>query len=202
MKATECCRVDRCCRLRAGWSTHCHRHAKNLNRFGHPEAMAIRYDRHIKPGYHAWVEAGFVRNQHQTGPMDAGLRMAQMLLDWTPTTERRSCELEARRYLDMLVQNGVAPKDVLIRVAEFVAWMENNPGRVHNLREENSHLARLVLTLVTWKLRYKQPEGKVVRFLGELIREHCMTFATKLVQKIRRDADKWHDLKMQSGDFA
>lgn len=161
--------------------------------------MAIRYDTAIRPHFHRWALAGFAKYRDHKATQTA-LSLAQMLLDWKPTAEF-TYQTHAWRLLKGLRDNGVLPEHVLVRVLEWIGWMNANPGKVVNQREEDSHLARLVLTLTPYGLRYRPPGGHTIRLIGELVREHCYLWAMRLATKLEADGDAMANLRRSSGDF-
>jgi hypothetical protein len=163
-------------------------------------AKSITYDRHIKPHFHRWATEGFAKYRGHPATVTA-LTLAGMVLDWKPTAEY-SYQVNAWRLLQRLKDNGITPADVLVRVLEWVGWMNANHGKVTTQREEDSHLARLVLTLTPYGVRYRPPGGHVIRHIGSLVREHCYLWAMRLATKLEADGDELARLKRASGDFA
>ena len=110
-------------------------------------------------------------------------------------------QLEQLQKLGELKANGIGPQDILIRVAELVAFMETNPSRLKSQREEDFALARNVMHLTPRNLRGRRHGAKVMQHLGPLIREHCYVWAGRFVRRLREDRERVSELKRQAMDY-
>ena len=159
--------------------------------------MPLRYRQEIRPRFHAWITEGFAKYAKHKATA-AGLELAQMLLDYQPSAHGFSYELAIRNIMSELKANGIGPQEILIRVAELVAFMETNPSRLKSQREEDFALARNVMHLTPRNLRGRRHGAKVMQHLGPLIREHCYVWAGRFVRRLREDRERVSELKRQA----
>jgi hypothetical protein len=189
-----------CGRAPAPRSRHCRRHALRLTRYGHVNVMPLR-DSEIRP-FHAWVAAGFDRYADQKATT-AALTLAERLLAFRPTRDF-TIHYKAASALQGLADAGVSPRDVLIRVAVFYAFLQVRPSRFHGSQKaEDFALARLVLRLGPRRARRDpRPSARLLQFLGERIRTDCAPYALALLRRIEQDADHERALRGAAVSFA
>jgi hypothetical protein len=162
--------------------------------------MPLRYRVEIGPHFHAWAVEGFRRYASHPATQ-AALALADELLHYKAThdfTYQRAIE----NYMGNLRDSGVTPADVLIRVVEYVGFLEANPTRIRSQREEDFALARGVLHLVPYRLIGRPTGARMLKALGPMVRESCYLFALGLARKLVSDSRKRADLMRQAGDFS
>lgn len=182
-------------------SRHCGRHQHRLTRYGEPTAVPIKFDRDVHRHYHAFVKEGMARYANHKA-MQAGLQLADELLRYTPSDPQAAFtfETECAHAVAMLVDHGVQPAHLLARIAELVCFFEDHPERVPSQRVEDFALARGVLTLVPWKVRFN-PGAKLLKHLGPLVRARLYPWALAFVRKLKRDVADRAELMRTSATF-
>jgi hypothetical protein len=161
--------------------------------------MPLRYRVEIGPHFHSWATSGFQKYAAHPATQ-AALVLADELMRYKAVygfTYERTVE----NYMTNLRDCGVTPADVLIRVVEYVGFMEANPARIRSQREEDFALARGVLHLIPYKLSGRPEGARMLNALGPMVREACYLFALGLARKLKDDTDKRAALMRRAGNF-
>lgn len=164
--------------------------------------MPVTHRTDIRPHFHRRITEGFITYANDKATA-AGLQLARMMLDYRAPDgpDVYGYQLDIGRVMTELRDNGVTEKDVLIRVAEFVAFMEASPHRFRSQSEEDFALSRGVIHLVRWKAGGRRYGARLLKHLGPLIREHCYAWALALVRKLSQEIDVRRSLLRQAMDF-
>jgi hypothetical protein len=96
---------------------------------------------------------------------------------------------------------GVTPKDLLVRVVEFVAHMDGHPDTFRKQREEDFALARALVRMVRCPKGSKRPQGHMLAALGELTRMNLYPFALSLIKRLHEDGERRDALRRASLNF-
>jgi hypothetical protein len=162
--------------------------------------VPVTYRSDIKPQYNLWVASGFTRYE-QHPALKAGLELANFLLSYRASARGFTYELSIEHIMATLRANEITAKDVLIRIAELVAFMEDHPGRIRNQRTEDFMLARGLIHMLRWKQGGARHGAKVLQHLGPLIRDHLYVWALRFVRRLKEDVSRVEELKKQAVDY-
>jgi hypothetical protein len=160
--------------------------------------VPFEYRKDIGPHY-KWVAEGFDRYiSHRA--TEAGLQLASEVLNYR-ATHGFTYQREIERYMTRLRDHGITAGDVLVRVAEFVAFVDQRQGKLGSQKEEDFALARIVIHLAPVRRGERRPSGRVLSVLGSMLRDACYLYAMRLVAKLRKDAEERAELKRRSANF-
>jgi hypothetical protein len=166
--------------------------------------MPVTYRTDVRRHYHQFVQQGMERYAGHRATQ-AGLRLASELLGGSldeAAAAPNACSMhtERARAFRLLRDHGVTPAQLLARLAEVVCFTEDHPERIPNQKFEDHMLARAMLTLVPWKIRFR-PGAKLLRHTGAMLREHLYPWALAFVRKLRSDINETHALIKASISF-
>jgi hypothetical protein len=164
----------------------------------------IRYRSEVKPHYAGFVADG-LRKYTDHRATQAARAIASGLLQGTldaAAADRNALTLhtEPARAFRMLADHGITADQLLARVAELFCFFEDHPERLPSVRFEDTMVARGVLTLVPWKMRFL-PGAKMLRHTGALIRDQLGPWALAFTRKLRQDQAERHALVRRSANF-
>lgn len=179
------CRVPSCLKHVATWSFHCQQHAYRRNKYGHPEAKALRWSY-----MNAYVKQAQI--VMEANAQHEGLRLAE---DEIARAFRQSQQdvAECRRLgrkpdplrlgLVKLANDFVSPLDCIARFVAVALYDRRHPGAIPDQRSYRVAIGRLVLGLVKGQ-RYMKV-GWVNR-LGGLMVDRYAALAAGLVLAIEQ----------------
>lgn len=174
-------------------SRFCGRHMNVVQRHGHPVAKAIP-DSEFE-SCRQWIDDGLAKYEGTKG-CQAALRLADDLLNYAPP-QQFTVFLEIQRRMQTLRVYGVKPIDVVRRVTAYVAYIQLRPRPDQN--SEDFGLACAVIRLAP--LGTYRPNCRLLRFMGEMIRERLYRFAGAFLQRLESDAAAQRALLIDSRDF-
>lgn len=198
------CPVNGCGRASRSRSRHCMRHAQRLVRYGDPTAVPVTYRRDVGPKYDRWIAEGLGRLRGHPATQ-AGLTLAQMLLDWTPPPDsvRYRADMAVGQLMQSLRDDGVTAEKLAARVASITAFLQDNPQAARNLRAERFIYARGVINLLAWtgSGSSKRVGALALQSLGEMTTHHLSAWSLRFVARLRADEASKADLKRQALDY-
>lgn len=177
------CKVRGCGRLRHNdISRYCAGHAARMYRHGHPEGFSRVPNRAHDRSYD-WITQE-LKSVAGHPAMDAALVLADELLHYKPS-RGYSWEHAVTKQGYRLLDHGVTPFDILVRVVELANYERVRPMRTP--RERDYAYARAVLRAAP--LHRFRAEGALLKYLGALVLDRLDSFAQSFLRLIDRRAE-------------
>jgi hypothetical protein len=195
------CPVKGCGRPSLSRSRHCGRHNQRMTKYGHAEGTSVNYRDDVKPNYHAFCAEGLSRLKDHPATQ-AGIELAQMLLDWRapPDSIRHKVDTRVALVIASLRDEGITAEQLSCRVAEIAAYLKIHPVAARNTRVERFIYARAVAHLIRRNLKGQRPGAEAFNALGEMITAHLGVWAAKFINKLERDLSRKEELRRMDYD--
>lgn len=190
------CAAKGCSKPRRRFSRFCPHHQRNLSHHGH-HLMGRTSERLFKR-YRPRITAGLLKYS-QSAPMGAACELADQFLDFK-AQHNFTYELQIAAWAQRARAAGVCAMDILRAVAEFHAFLDDNPRRYPDARAERHALARRVLLLGPSWGRWR-PRARVLNTLGSMLKESLGTWAWAFLQRLDRDEEAKRALRRAATDF-
>jgi hypothetical protein len=144
------------------------------------------------------IVAGLAKYQPTVG-VQAAVRIAGELFEYRAHPCNRSAR-QMQEQFQRLHAHGVTPWDILQRLAEVFAFIEQAPlHRFENADVQAITLARAVLQLVS--LGKWRANGHMLRFMGHHLMDALGVFALNLVRRLEQDRLSRRALINESANF-
>ena len=153
--------------------------------------MPLNNREHIKPTVHGWIADGFARwSSHEA--MRACVKLAEKLLHYAEPGEKGAGWLLIERHavagiFRQMRDHGITPEQLFLRVAEYVAFFNRHPERAAERKVEEFALARGVLHLLPWSLTGRRHGARVLKALGQIVKDHLYVAANAFVRRLEDD---------------
>jgi hypothetical protein len=184
MNTPSRCAVSGCAKpARMGYSRYCHQHAETLRLYAHPTARALTAKEATL--HRKFIQEVFARRR-SSAVMRAGMEIARELLDYTPRLPLSRYDRGVAELMASLRERETTPWEILLVTCEVLALEYREPAQIVDTKVATYALARRVTLIRTWRKGWR-PTGRLLKHLGELLRESLGAFALRMIE----DGERW-----------
>jgi hypothetical protein len=151
--------------------------------YGHPTARALTAKEATL--HRKFIQEVFARRR-DSAVMRVGLEIATELLSYTPRLPLNRYDRQMAELMTHLKAHGTTPWELLRVVCEVLALEYREPAQITVAKVATYALARRVTLIRTWRRGWR-PTGRLLKHLGESLREYLGAFALRIIE----DGEKW-----------